>query len=301
MQTTKTLRATRPATRLNPLNDFFFLKIMGEKGDEDQLLAFLNAVLEQTGRKRLVSVKILESRILTAEAIGDKTSILDVLARLPDGTRVNIEVQVCNQKNMDKRSLFYWSKEYIKGIKAGQDYIDLPGIIAINIIDFDFLDTNNYHTVFHLREAKEPALVLTEVLEIHFINMVKWRRGVKDIAGDPLHRWLAWLDRNSPPELIEEVTMIDSAIKKAHDRHTHLSNDKEARILYEMREKSRIERNSDKKSAMREGMAKGLLKGRNEGRTETNRENARKMKAIGIPAEHISAVTGLSFEAIGKL
>jgi hypothetical protein len=30
--------------RLNPLNDFLFLKVMGEKGDEVQLLAFINAV-----------------------------------------------------------------------------------------------------------------------------------------------------------------------------------------------------------------------------------------------------------------
>jgi hypothetical protein len=27
--------------RLNPLNDFLFLKIMGEKGDEEQLLTLL--------------------------------------------------------------------------------------------------------------------------------------------------------------------------------------------------------------------------------------------------------------------
>jgi hypothetical protein len=31
--------------RMDPLNDFLFLKFMGEKGDEDQLLAFLNAVV----------------------------------------------------------------------------------------------------------------------------------------------------------------------------------------------------------------------------------------------------------------
>ena len=31
--------------RLNPLNDFLFLKLMGEEGSEVQCLAFLNAVL----------------------------------------------------------------------------------------------------------------------------------------------------------------------------------------------------------------------------------------------------------------
>ncbi|GHT51612.1 hypothetical protein AGMMS49982_09500 [Bacteroidia bacterium] len=44
--------------RLNPLNDYLFLKYMGEKGDEVQLLAFLNAVLHRTGKDNLQSVEI---------------------------------------------------------------------------------------------------------------------------------------------------------------------------------------------------------------------------------------------------
>jgi len=31
--------------RFNPLNDYLFLKLMGEEGDEEQCLVFLNAVL----------------------------------------------------------------------------------------------------------------------------------------------------------------------------------------------------------------------------------------------------------------
>ena len=90
---------------------------------------------------------------------------------------VNIEVQIRNQDNMDKRSLYYWSREFTLGIKEGQDYKELPNTIAINIINFRFLDTENFHTVFRLREDK-------------------------DIVNDPLDRWLTWLDEQSPPELI---------------------------------------------------------------------------------------------------
>ena len=67
--------------RLNPLNDFLFLKVMGEKGDEEQLMGFINAVLERTGDNRLKFVEILEDRIITPDVLGDKTSILDVRAQ----------------------------------------------------------------------------------------------------------------------------------------------------------------------------------------------------------------------------
>jgi hypothetical protein len=56
--------------RLNPLNDFIFLKIMGEKGDEVQLLAFINAVLKRTGKERLQSIEIIENKKLPAETVG---------------------------------------------------------------------------------------------------------------------------------------------------------------------------------------------------------------------------------------
>ncbi|MDR2619328.1 MAG: Rpn family recombination-promoting nuclease/putative transposase, partial [Treponema sp.] len=91
--------------RLKVLNDFAFQKVMGEKGDERQLLAFLNAVLERTGKGNLQSVEILENKDLPAEIAGGKTGKLDVLGKLPDRSMVNIEVQIKNQYNIEKRSL----------------------------------------------------------------------------------------------------------------------------------------------------------------------------------------------------
>jgi len=173
---------------------------MGEKGSEEQLLAFLNAVLGRTGAKRLETVEILEDRALTPEFLGDKASVLDVRAKTGDGTRVNIEVQLRNFGDMDRRSLFYWSREYTKQIKAGDDYIELPNVIAINIVDFECIDSKSFHACFHLWEDSEKDQLLTDALEIHFIDMVKFRRLHYNIDGDnsffddPLRRWLTFFD-----------------------------------------------------------------------------------------------------------
>ena len=108
--------------RLNPLNDFLFLKLMGEEGSEVQCLAFLNAVLgaksnrtggsqtsgSQTfGLQPINLIKILENRAITADVIGEKASILDVRAETDTGEKINIEVQLKDLHNMEKRSLFY--------------------------------------------------------------------------------------------------------------------------------------------------------------------------------------------------
>jgi len=56
----KTTTTLKPYKRLNPLNGFLFLKVMVEKGDETQLLGFLNAALGRIGENRFASVEILE-------------------------------------------------------------------------------------------------------------------------------------------------------------------------------------------------------------------------------------------------
>ena len=293
----KTPNLTKPP-RLNPLNDYLFLKVMGEKGDEIQLLGFLNAVLGRTGHDRLVSVEILENKTLSAEFIGDKASILDVRAILQNGSRVNIEVQLRNQGYFDRRSLFYWSREYVKGIKAGQHYRDLPAVITINIIGFEFLETEKFHTVFHLREDRETALILTDVLEIHFIDMVKWRKQSEiDIVNEPLHRWLAWLDRASPPELVEEVINMDNAIMAANDRQVYVSGDEEAIRAYEMRELGLMDINGGLIWARKEGEKAG----KTEGKAEEKLEIARKMKKAGRPFKEIAEFTELPAETIEEL
>jgi predicted transposase/invertase (TIGR01784 family) len=100
-------------------------------------------------------------------------------------------------KDMGQRSLFYWSREYTKSLEAGQDYLELPNVVAINIVNFEFFPAGDFHTSFHLREDREKDLILTNALEIHFLDMVKFKGvGEKDIRNDPLQRRLVWLDRS---------------------------------------------------------------------------------------------------------
>jgi predicted transposase/invertase (TIGR01784 family) len=185
--------------RLNPLNDFAFQKAMGQKGDEVQLMAFLNAVLTRTGKGHIESVEILEDKDLSAEIVGGKAGKLDVLAKLAGETKVNVEVQLENQYNMEQRSLYYWAWHYIKGIGSGQNYSQLPAVIGINILDFGYIDIDDFHTSFHIYEDRRKDYMLTDALELHFLDMVRFRRlKTKDALNDPLHRWLVYFDKHSP-------------------------------------------------------------------------------------------------------
>jgi predicted transposase/invertase (TIGR01784 family) len=285
--------------RLKPLNDFAFQKAMGEKGDEQQLMAFLNAVLQRTGKDNLKTVEILEGKDLPAGRVGGKSAKLDVLARLADNTKVNIEIQLENQYNMEKRSLDYWAMNYSNGIGKGHDYIELPAVIGINILGFGYIPLDDFHTSFHIYEDHHKEYQLTDNLELHFLDMVKFRRlKEKDILHDPLHRWLVYFDENSPRKLIEDVLAMDPAIQKVQEAIDFIQSDEALFRTYLSYEKAERDEISRLNGARREGLEKGLEKGLQKGRIEM----AQNLKKIGVltPGQ-IQAVTGLSPEEIAAL
>lgn len=273
--------------RLKLLNDYLFQKLLGEKGDEEQLLSFLNAVLKRTGRDCLTSVEILENKIFSPEIIGNKTSIFDVRATTNKDDKINIEVQLKDLHNQDKRSLMYWSREYVKDIESGDDYKTLPNVITINIVNFDYVPLQSYHTSFHLREDKTPDYILTESLEIHFINMMKFRAlEKKDIKDNLLERWLSFLDETTSLEVIEEIKKMDVAIQKTAEKLDFVSKDKESLRLYHLREMAM----SDWTTAINTANEKGI---------ETGKVLA--YKEMGIPIHQIAEKTGLTVQEIENI
>jgi predicted transposase/invertase (TIGR01784 family) len=300
--------------RLNPLNDYLFMKYMGEEGDEEQLISFLNAVLQKTDKGTIEAVKIRENRTLSTEIIGDKSCVLDLRAVLDDGSKVNIEVQLRDVHNMDKRSLFYWGQEYTESISSGENYIKMPNVITVNILGTEFLDLDEVHASFHLREDIHNEYKLTDVLEMHFIDMVKFRRlKQKDIVNNPLHRWLAFFDRNTSEKTIKNILKMDTAIKKAHDKIMYVSQDKEALHAYRMREMAIYDYNNGIYAAKEEGKEEGRKEGKEEGRKEGKEEGiaigeARSEKKIiinlkrsGLSAKEIANIIDRTVEDVNKI
>ncbi|MDR0683244.1 MAG: Rpn family recombination-promoting nuclease/putative transposase [Dysgonamonadaceae bacterium] len=247
--------------KLNLLNDYLFMKYMGEKGDEEQLTAFLSAVLQRTGRGRISSVEIVENKALTAEIIG--------------------------------------------GINAGSDYVELPDVIAVNIIDFDFMpELPDVHTCFHLWEDSHKDQLLTEALEIHFVNMYRFRqlkKEEKDIVNSSLHRWLTFFSKETDEETIKKIIEMDKAIGKAHEKVAYVSRDAETLRLYNMREMALMDYVSGINHARREGIAIGEQKGIAIGKQEALSEYVFKLVRKGKSVAEISELTDLPPEEVNRI
>jgi len=282
--------------RLDLRVDFAFKSLFGTHGNESILAAFLNAALRFPDEKKIQTVQLLDPHF-NKENQEDKRSILDVHAQLEDGSRVNIEIQLNNKHDMEKRTLYYWSKMYSSQMKEGMDYGELCKTITINIVNFRYLShIHEYHSTFQLYE-REQKLLLTDMLEIHFMELpkllIKWRNREVDPREDQLVRWLLLLEASEDEEItqvLEEIAMQeDQVLKKAMDEWERVSQDPEVLLAYEARRKALL----DEKSALKRAEKKG-------------KEEAIKAMAIGMIQEGIannviSKLTGLSIEEIEML
>jgi hypothetical protein len=56
-------------------------------------------------------------------------------------------------------------------MESGQDYKESPNVIAINIVNYEFMpQVPAFHTGFHVGEDRYRDVLLTGALEIHFIR-----------------------------------------------------------------------------------------------------------------------------------
>ena len=89
---------------------------------------------------------------------------------------------------------------------------------------------------------------------------------------------------------MEELAKEDPAMLKALTTLEFLSQDEEARQLYEARQKAL----HDHASAIGAARDQGRTEGRTEGRKERDMEFARQLLAEGEPLERVARLTGLS-------
>lgn len=120
---------------LSPKVDFVFKLLFGTDENKSILIAFLNALLVEEQKIVDVTFKNTDLKKLSEE---DKYGILDVLATTEVGTLINIEIQVRNEKNFEKRMMYYWSKLCWEQLNEGDSYAKLKKVISIAIIDFVF-------------------------------------------------------------------------------------------------------------------------------------------------------------------
>ena len=99
----------------------------------------------------------------------------------------------------DRRSLFYLAKLYTGKFRRGGNYKDLKSCVNISILDFDYLDTDSYHSTVQLCYGN--GKIYSDALELHVIELRKLNRWkeqyMKEKAESPEN-----LQKSEPDSLV---------------------------------------------------------------------------------------------------
>lgn len=291
---------------LNPKSDYVFKRIFGYVGNEEITKHLLEAILE----KDVSEVKLDNNKILEKDLLDDKIGVLDIRAKIDKNTNCNIEMQIIDRKNIEKRLLFYWSKIYISDIKNGEDYNSLNKTIIILFTDYEIeklKGIEKYITKWNIKE-KKADMILTEMLEIYIIEIPKFNKYEGKNGKSSLDEWIKFIE--SP----EVADMSKEGIKAAKRVLEEISNDEREIWLAELRQKYRMDQKAiedagiDKglKQGFERGVAHGFDQGLEEGKQQGIKQGleegkikmAIKMKEEGIDISVISKITELSEDEI---
>jgi predicted transposase/invertase (TIGR01784 family) len=284
--------------KITPRVDLAFKKIFGVEENKDLLISLINSIVSEADQ---VSEVTLLNPYNPKNFRNDKLSILDIKAKGTDGKRFNIEIQISDEADYDKRALYYWARLYTEQLKQSEDYGTLSKAIGIHILNFTSIpEAPNYHNVFHITE-KETGLIYFKDLELHTIELKKFADAVSNELSDLIAKiktsldiWVAFLtkysvfDKDNLPENLEKTEL-----KKALGVLEVMNFNEEEREDYEDHLKwLRIQTNTLKKYKQ-EGME--------EGRTEEKRKIVIASMSHGLDDVTIAGITDLSLEEVKRI
>ena len=227
--------------------------------NEGYLKSFLSAIL---GRKIKIKKIIHDARLeqLTKEM---KYGILDLDIELEDGEIVNVEMQLNDYKNIERRTCFYASKKIVEQLEPRGKYEDIKRVIVIAILDYNLTDLGDYIIETERVITNHKEYKLNNVVKYYYIELEKFRKNPN--MEDVRNQWLAFIDMERG-DLLEMAKKENKEIEEAVEEYEVLTGDEEIKRLAEIRLMSELEEKSALASARAKGEAEGRKIGEEEGR-----------------------------------
>lgn len=262
-------------------NDIAFRKIFGNENKKIILISFLNAVMKLKGRDAIEDVEILNPYQLPIIK-NLKASIIDVKARDKKGKTYIIEMQVAEPDGLDKRLLYYASKEYSQQIESGEQYTELKPVIFIGIFDFKFTSGEKYHSHHAVCDVENGERTIKD-MDFYFIELPNFTKQLGELT-EITDKWIFFIKEAEHLTIIPE-NVDDEGLKEAYQDANKHAWGKEELDAYDY-------------AAMREQDERGkLTHAEKRGRLDV----AKNLKGMGMAKSDIKKATNLSDEEIDRL
>ena len=285
----------------NPMNDVAFKFIFGKEERKQITIDFLNTVLERSLGHEIQDIAFRQTEMLPDGDEG-KLSRLDIACELDSGELVDVEVQVVNYNNMQRRTLFYWARLYLLSLTRGEGYSLLRPAITINLLAFELLPQENPVAMYSIYNI-ENGDRLNSDMELHFIELPKYMKAPRKTIRESskMERWLAYFANRLTEEEKEELAMSEPAIRDAMEAEKIFMSSPDEYLRYVNRQMALMDYRSGLQAAAQEGFDQGISQGISQGRQIGIAHMALNMLRAGTPLATVAQMAELPEAAIREM
>ena len=250
-------------------------------------MSFLNSFLDT--KEAITSVKYLNSERL-GDGVGDRRSVFDVYCETEKGEKFIVEMQKAGQRYFKDRSVYYSTTPIREQAQQGEWNFRLENVYTVCVLDFVFPNNeypaDEYYHVVKLMDVADNH-VFYDKLTFVYLEMPKFNK-TEDELETMFDKWMYAL-RNLSRLLDRPKALQDRIFEKFFNQAEIAQYNEEERREYE----TSVKNYRDYINTMDYAHDNGWK--------EANVENARKMKADGMPTELIAKYTSLSIDEIATL
>lgn len=304
------LRAEIQRGRVYRLNDKFFKFAFDRPEHKPLFLDLISSIIFPDGSRIFSDISFVDREFSPLRADG-KECRLDIVGILDDGEQINVEVQVLDRGDYEKRSVFYWSIVHCGQLERGGLYVDVRRTISVNILAFDlFKNEPDFRNSFSIRNDASGAK-LCEDMAIIYLEIPKYRRCTRQ-PMNKLERWMAYL-AGQEGATMEHIAEKEPLIGEALDMERMFLMDKMERLAYIQSWKQMMDESNREETVRRiaeakgiaigeaQGIAIGEARGEAKGAKEKSLNVARNLLGMGLTIDKISLATGLDEDEIRSL
>ncbi|MDO4573994.1 MAG: Rpn family recombination-promoting nuclease/putative transposase [Planctomycetia bacterium] len=248
-----------PNFKTAPMQDLFIHYLFTSPDSNGILKSFINAVLADSEGPLIQSVTI-ENTFDPQSFSEEKGSINDIQATDSEGRVYEIEIQTLNHPSLANRVLYDWSRKYRGQLKREEDCRPLNPVISIVITRFlMFPELDGPHNPFYITCQQDTQYILTDDLQIHFIELIPQKLNQLPQMAPEIQLWLDFLE-NADKKGEEELSVLrkkESGIGEAYRKYESFHQSPELRALAEERWRNEL----CKRTLLEDACDKGLEKG----------------------------------------
>ena len=259
-------------------DDYIFKRVFAYKGNESVLKDFLEALL----KIEIKGIKITNPEIIPYEK-GEKRGLLDIKAEINDGTMLDVEMQMKNERNTEERATEYMGKMISEQLQVGDSYQKLKKSIVIFITNYNFLNRNSYHSVGRMKFDKTlkdeyvdmgfkiEDEIASKYIEVHYIELPKFKK--KELSKfTKLDQWMCIFTQNKEGIMLAEKE--NKEIKRAINTLDFLSKDPKERERHNSIVMAEYNRLVSEHNFFNDGLEKGMKKRKKRKFNRNSKRNA---------------------------